>query len=118
MPNLAGLELFCLPAEIRLLGLAALEGPVSEKLRIPFAKTKLPRHAGTAEFALPFVPPTVHRPVPGKGRPVFAREHGFYAFGRPVLEPIGKLLNRSEVGVKIDRVHRAQIPRSVVINNA
>src|ERR1019366_10162418 len=118
MPESAGLELSRLPAQVLLFRFADLEGAVPEELRVPLRNAKLPRHGGAAEFSSPFVPAAIHRPVPGKGRAVFTGEHWFDALGRPVLEPVGEFLNRDEIRVEIDGVHRAQVPRSMMINNA
>ena len=95
MPELAGPELLGLPAQVRLLRLADLEGPVAEELRVPLGQAELPRHLRAAELPLALVPAAVHRPVPGERRAVFAREDRLHALGRPVLEPVGQFLDRA-----------------------
>src|SRR5207247_527802 len=88
-----------------------------EKLRIPLGQAKFPWHFCAAELALTFVPSAVHRPVPSKGRAVLASERRFHPVAGPVLEPVGQLLNRSEVRIEVDAVHRAEIARRVMIND-
>ena len=52
VPEVAGPELLGLPAQVRLLRLADLEGPVAEELRVPLGQAELPRHRRAAERPL------------------------------------------------------------------
>ena len=106
MPELAGAELPGLPAQVRLLHLADPEGPVAEELGVPLGEAELPGHPRAAERPLALVPAAVHGPVPGERGAVLAGEDGLDARRRPVLEPVGELLDRDEIGVEVGRVHR------------
>src|SRR5262245_63432663 len=118
MPEIAGAELPGLPAEVLLLPLADSEGLIAEELGIPLGEAKLPRHSGAAEGPLPLVPATVHCTVPGEGYAVLAQEDRFHSPGCPVLEPVGHLLDGDEVDVEIARVHRAEIARGMMVDDA
>src|SRR2546426_522646 len=117
MPDLPGTELSGFPPEVRRFHFTDLKGAVTEELRVPLRETKLPRNCRTTPFALPFVPAAIHRPIPGKRSAILAGEHGFNPGGCPVLEPVREFLDRREVRIEINRVHRAEIARSMMIND-
>src|SRR5262249_17981712 len=66
VPEVAGPELARLPAEVLLLPLADLEGPVAKELGVPLGQAELPGHPGAAKRTFALVPAAVHRPVPGE----------------------------------------------------
>jgi hypothetical protein len=117
VPQSAGPELFRLPAEVLFLRLAHPVGSVPEELGVPLGEAELPGHPGAAPLAPTLVPTAVHRPVPGERHAILTREDRLDALRRPVLEPIGNLLDRDEVQVAVDRVHRAQVARRVMVDD-
>ena len=52
------------------------------------------------------------------GAPYSQVKTGFTPCGGPVLEPVGQFLDRGEVRVEIARVHRAEVARGVVVDDA
>ncbi len=117
LPETARSNLPGLPAQVGLLQIADLKGPVAQELRVPLGHAQLPRHAGTAEGAFAQVPAAVHGPVPGERCSVLAEEHGFRPLLRPVLEPVGQLLDGGKVRVEVDGMHRAEVARRVVVDD-
>ena len=118
LPEATRSELLGLPPDVLLLHLGEPIDPVSQELCAPLRQAELPRDLRAAEGSLPLVPSPVHRPIPHEGRPVLAQEHRLHALRGPVLEPVGHLLDRHEVGIEIARVHRPQVARRVVIDHS
>lgn len=117
VPVSACSELISFPSEILLLLFTDLTGWSAEELCVPFGYAELPRHHRAPESSTTLIPTPIHHPVPGHRHSIFASEERFDTFNRPVLEPVGHFLNRDEVGVEVDRVHRTEIARGVVVDD-
>src|SRR4051812_47113133 len=118
MPEVPSAKLFCFPTQIRLLSVADGISAITEELRVPFGETEFPGNFGAAEFPLALVPTAIHGPIPRERRAEFAEKCRLHSLSRPMPEPVGQLLNRDEVRIEIDGMHRPEISRGVMVDDA